>query len=126
VLPSELVADSLAKLDSQSGPTESKIETDPELRKIAEQMTAIYSMQGDMFSKRVLSLHDRENLQCEYEVARQSDSLLSLLFGSQIKSKQSLKELWEPSALFDALFISRSVISTASKLFKIAQLTCDQ
>lgn len=126
MLPSELVADSLAKLDSQSGPTESKIETDPELRKIAEQMTAIYSMQGDMFSKRVLSLQDRENLQCEYEVARQSDSLLSLLFGSQIKSKQSLKELWEPSALFDALFISRSVISTASKLFKIAQLTCDQ
>lgn len=126
MLPSELVADSLAKLDSQSGPTESKIETDPELRKIAEQMTSIYRMQGDMFSKRVLSLQDRENLQCEYEVARQSDSLLSLLFGSQIKSKQSLKELWEPSALFDALFISRSVISTASKLFKIAQLTCDQ
>lgn len=126
MLPSELVADSLAKLDSQSGPTESKIETDPELRKIAEQMTAIYRMQGDMFSKRELSLQDRENLQCEYEVARQSDSLLSLLFGSQIKSKQSLKELWEPSALFDALFISRSVISTASKLFKIAQLTCDQ
>lgn len=126
MLPSELVADSLAKLDSQSGPTESKIETDPELRKIAEQMTAIYRMQGDMFSKRVLSLQDRENLQCEYEVARQSDSLLSLLFGSQLKSKQSLKELWEPSALFDALFISRSVISTASKLFKIAQLTCDQ
>jgi hypothetical protein len=58
--------------------------------------------------------------QYELEVARQAFGFLDCL-----RAASKLQELWEPAALFDALFISNTVIQTVGKLFLIAQQTFD-